>query len=41
MNSPSTCVGFITDVYRILRKYNLKHALENFVKKAVFPNKST
>jgi len=28
-------------MYRILGKYNLKHALENFVKKAVFPNNST
>jgi len=41
MNSHSTTFGFLPDVYRILGKYSLKHALETFVKKAVFPKKST
>jgi len=41
MNSPSTTFGFLPDVYRILGKYNLKHALEKNCKKAVFPNKTT
>jgi len=39
MNSPSTTFGFLPDVYRILGKYNLKHALEKIVKKQFFPIK--
>jgi len=39
INNDRQCLGFIPDIYRRIRKYNLQYILDCYIKEGIFPSK--